>query len=659
MKKYGSLIISWLCPVYFIVFGFVGIKNGLHGPVHPDAEHVYLPAAQAWIEQGWSFFLSPESYRVVPLAYLWPALWGADPVSIRLANVGLWAGCVVFIWCTCRNMWGYLAGFVALAIFATHPLILGYFSTELTEPIFLFGIFGWIYSVSRMIGSEKSIDWIAVGIGAASLCVTLLSRPVLQIVAPGIFLLALSFYVVCGYSKNASNGVEENGARCIYFQLAVSTGMGLLIPIALVLKNGFVFGLWGLGTGAGTGLYLGTNPLFQGAEPAFLGLDYDVNILARILTGDDDHLALAGDRAAREAAMWQIFRMPFMEGFLFFAKKFWWWMVHHPAQMGSGGVLRKIRFIEWAIVLIYSVVVLKAVVAGARKGMADRAMDLKNALFSAFLLCMLMVMLAQLLPILYNNRYGAALLDPWIILLTSFGVAWFAKTVRVRVRIRKNSWAVSLRSGIGNSTGWFVFSILFVLLAVVAGNYFSRRPEKIQINPLSMGSKKTIFEIMDVSRASGQKMQEQGEGQWVSTEHVSVLHIAIDKQQVDAIAQANPFNAVWESDFSIAAPDGRSCKNVEAALRLENGEVVQPHNTRPLILAVRADGVPQKIVFHANHEMRPQAIASLRVVFHCPAGTRIRWGGTRFVESRHIHDAIKQLGDRPMRSLPASPSFLD
>ena len=85
---------TWIIPVGTCIYGYKYILARFHNPVMFDPQYTYLPAAKSLIEQGWSFFASPASYRVAPLTYLWPALWGADPSSIRIAHMGIWTACV-------------------------------------------------------------------------------------------------------------------------------------------------------------------------------------------------------------------------------------------------------------------------------------------------------------------------------------------------------------------------------------------------------------------------------------------------------------------------------------------------------------------------------------------------------------------------------------
>ena len=115
-----------------------------------DPQYTYLPAAKSLIEQGWSFFASPASYRVAPLTYLWPALWGADPSSIRIAHMGIWTACVCLLWHTCKNLAGATAAVISMVLLLLTPQLLLYFPSEMSEPLYLLGFFGWIHAMSAL-----------------------------------------------------------------------------------------------------------------------------------------------------------------------------------------------------------------------------------------------------------------------------------------------------------------------------------------------------------------------------------------------------------------------------------------------------------------------------------------------------------------------------
>ena len=74
LRGYLPSLVQWLLPAIATLIGWHTFSKRFGYPVHTDAELTYLPAARAFLEQGWAYLLNPESYRVVPLAYLWPAL---------------------------------------------------------------------------------------------------------------------------------------------------------------------------------------------------------------------------------------------------------------------------------------------------------------------------------------------------------------------------------------------------------------------------------------------------------------------------------------------------------------------------------------------------------------------------------------------------------
>ncbi|NZA02366.1 hypothetical protein H0I39_12450 [Ottowia beijingensis] len=73
---------AWLVPV--LVLAAIRLAEIWGRPTPHDAVYTYLPAAQRLTTEGLAFFLDPESYRMAPLAYIWPALWQFDQDAIRL-----------------------------------------------------------------------------------------------------------------------------------------------------------------------------------------------------------------------------------------------------------------------------------------------------------------------------------------------------------------------------------------------------------------------------------------------------------------------------------------------------------------------------------------------------------------------------------------------
>ena len=120
------------------------------GPVHFDAEHNYLPAARRLLDEGWQFFLDPESSRTAPLAFIWPARWGAQPQLIRLANSMLFMACILMLWQLGKLAGGARAALLATLLFVAHPELITYFPRELTEPTYVFGLILFLLSCATV-----------------------------------------------------------------------------------------------------------------------------------------------------------------------------------------------------------------------------------------------------------------------------------------------------------------------------------------------------------------------------------------------------------------------------------------------------------------------------------------------------------------------------
>lgn len=309
-------------------------------PVPFDATYSYLPAAERLLTDGPAFLLSRESYRVAPLTFLWPALWQLDQDAIRLANGALFLASAAMLWRTADLLGGSRAAVLAALLFVVNPELRHYFVAEWPEPFYVAGLSALMLASARLIlGTRHAARW--VGLGAFGLAATLLGRPVLQLMAPAALLLCLA--VACWpTAHHESRGTARS--------LAWMLGLGTLPALMVVIKNGLLFGLWGIATGSGAALYLGLHPLSQGTEPVYYGLGYDVNAVASMLPGTDgDHLHLASDRFLRDIAIETLQSYTWPERLAFLGRKLWWWLFHHPIGLTAAGYeLRGLRVFELA-----------------------------------------------------------------------------------------------------------------------------------------------------------------------------------------------------------------------------------------------------------------------------------------------------------------------
>ncbi len=617
----------WLWLIWPALACYIGIQHMdefMHLGVSFDAKHIYLPAAERFLREGWSFFKTPDSYRVVPLAYLWPALWQVDTEWIRWANCGLWIACVLFLWDSARQLGGERAGAIAMILWATNPEIYRYFPTELTEPVFVFGLLCWTWAMVRLF---KAPGPGCIAAAAVGLAITLLSRPVLQLVAPLILVVALVVWLRARHQPLREPTAAS--ARAI----AISVALGLLLPLSLVIKNGLVFGLWGLGTGSGTGLYLGTHPLFQGTEPAFLGFDYDNNLIAHLTANETDHLSLGADRAARAIGIWQLQAMPLGDAVQFLSRKLWWWLAHHPVTIPMyGGTLRKLRLFELASVLLALIVMARVAWTGGRaavlarlpQGTGSGAARMAAALF---FFAMWGALLTQLLPILYNSRYSTGLLDPWLVMLAACSLAWLLAPLTAS--LGRHNWSLQTQG----SSVLGVLSVPLILLLLTNSVYnYAKRHEVVRIDRPSESQR--VF-TLPADRITTQSLTPAGEHRWVTQDAVGVLSLDLSEQNLASLVQAHPDNAMWRLDLAIARPRGK-CKPLEVAYQRADGHILESY---PLVIP--ADGKTHASYIHGNRSLRPQEAGRLRLVFKCPAGTSITWSGTAFLASTHYLAAVQ------------------
>lgn len=122
------------------IIGWAKISAHFNDPIHFDAQYVLPPRSPSLSRTGMDLFFNPRQLSRCAIGLFMATLWGGDSSLIRMANAGLWTGCILFLWSTCSLLGSHRAGAIAVLLLACHPELPLYFSTELTEPIFLFGL---------------------------------------------------------------------------------------------------------------------------------------------------------------------------------------------------------------------------------------------------------------------------------------------------------------------------------------------------------------------------------------------------------------------------------------------------------------------------------------------------------------------------------------
>nr|BAH90518.1 hypothetical protein [uncultured bacterium] len=622
---------AWLVPV--MVLAVVRLAEIWGRPAPHDAVYTYFPAAKRLINEGFAFFLDPESYRMAPLAYIWPALWQLDQDAIRLANGALFLAAAAMLWRTADLLGGVRAALLTAALFVLHPELREYFVAEWMEPFYVAGVAALFLASARLIlGTPQPRRWIA--LGAFGLTMTLLGRPALQLMAPAMLLMCLVIVWWPSLHSTVARGVTQ--------QLAWMIALGLIPALIVVVKNGLLFGLWGLATGSGTGLYLGLNPISQGTEPAYYGLDYDVNALAGLAPGaHGDHLHLAADRFLRNIAIETLNSYTWSDRLVFFARKAWWWLFHHPvALVVSGNELRGIRVFELlsiaGAILVTGGLWLRqgrrrffqqfapvAVADGEDTVIVGRL----RAIAAALLLLGMLGLLAQLLPVLYNSRYSTGLLEPWLCVLT--GVSWAlmsrflgAEKVRDGTGVQ---WSLVARGRHGPailSKG----SALLLILSFALLLAHPRRIERASMDPLPNGMPTTLLAKIEASAGTDStNIARIGATSWQLRERPGALALPVMPSS-EVFSQPND-NALWRLRFAVKPPDGEKCRHAEVGFTAPRGNQAL---ASPLLNLIE-DGAMHEYVLHATQDLRPAEPGDLRIAYHCPVGTIVTWGGGEMV----------------------------
>ena len=352
--------------------------------------------------------------------------------------------------------------------------------------------------------------------------------------------------------------------------------------------------------------------------------------------------------------------MSFGEGLAFFARKLWWWMAHHPASLvAHGSALRKVRLFEWLALAFTAThmgwllwrhgwAALKQRVPTSSVAYPGEETHKESALRQGIvwvLLCALgSALLVQLLPILYNSRYSSALLDPFLMLLTGFNVAYLTHPYQFAGSWQRTHFNVGLASRIQISgvrarlwPGVLVVPALLLLSSLVFNTV--RRYEVVAIDPEHLGSYRIRMALPGNTLLSANGMEQQPDGKWRMTESPAALVIPVLAEQVAALQRPAFLNAIWEIGLSVSPPKKGRCR-AEVAY-------TQPATTNPWQrrswLRLNADSQTHLYELHANAELRPGAAGDLRIAFHCPAGTLVQWDGTRLLESTYTEKAQQRL----------------
>lgn len=641
------LAIIWLSAVSIIaLLGLkkiflqsIGIPNG-------DAELVYLPGARKILADPLGFMASDIlSYSVAPLGYIWPALWGADDFTTRLANCVLYLVCLYLVWRIASRLGGVIAGMAASLLWATTHTLLHAIPLVLTEAVFLFGFMLFIFgSVEAIASGNPKIRWFAAA--SAGLAITLLSRPVLQYIILGVLVLLLAGSTVL---RSRAGGAACANVRLIWRRSTCAVILALVLPLAVVIKNGVYFGNWALGTGAGAGLYYGVHPLHLGEEPYYTNFLYDVGHTASTINPQTrGNLEVSADKWQKQIAWHFIAQTTWRDNIRFFAAKARSWLIYSPVERHFGGHWRNRRLALAMLILAASAALTllwmkrgrNAVIqafellkppgeptgsaSDAPSGLVTAADARGMAFCYAALLLLVLAMVVQFLPILYNGRYNGAFLDPLFIILGSVSLGLLTR--HVSIPYRKAGAPVSI------DKKWLLAGLQVLVLALLVCGYYAlgkslARHERLTLDPHRLGPAEVVLDSDAFGTPATEGMAEDGPYAWRTTAWNTRLAVPLTIPEGKDLERV--YEAVWRLRLQVQGSVPASCRSVPASY----SHPAHASSPLPPEIFLARDGEMRTYAVSAGFGMRPKADGALILNFSCPIGTRVVWGGAELLRS--------------------------
>lgn len=593
MRFSSSRLLAWILLLLACVTQYLLVR-GIPATAPPfDFVHSYQPLAQRFLDQGVMTLWSDDSIRVAPMGYLWTALFGADPATIRSAHEWLGVLLCLLAFDTARRMHGLSAGLAAAWLVAVSPLIRLWLPLPLTEAPFMLFTAVWWWGLAGC--TRKSYAFALAAVVGATL--SILTRPVWLY---PILLLTLLAGVLWWWRRHAL-------AR----RMAVVHAAALVLPVLVMAKNAVMFDHAVLASGAGAALYYGQHPLTGGIEPPVIGLAYDEGLVMRELRVD--HLTPAGDRALKRIGTDFLLSRPIGES-----------LSEMPGRIGR--------------VLFFSNRDLEA------GPINERALRIAELLFAfaglwaarrqplAWLLgAGIAAQTMQLSLLLYTQRYSVGTLEYPLLLLGGVGAAAALRVVSQGLHRRRDGSRADPQPL--PAAVLAVGPIVLALLATgaIAAGYWVQRfvpVEQARIPNHGDYTRALPAEFPPAvwSPGAGAYRADQ-ESQADSGRRLLVRVRVADPKPVFGA------NDLWRLRMSIVPPDARRCRKAAASFAtLPTGE-----SGAEVAFLVRDDGQPHDYVLGANamtSALYPRGDGELRLTFYCPAGTRVRVQEAVLHESR-------------------------
>lgn len=597
-----------------------------------DAYWTYLPSARLFLSDPWSFLTADaSSIHVAPLSYIWPAIWGADPVITQVANSALYLLAVLLMWRLATRLGGLIAGMVATGLLVHFPELTSYIPQVLTESPYMFGLLLFLTGLAEYVLTDhRRMGWLTMA--AMGLAVTLLVRPVLQLYAVLAFICILCLLVAHYTKPHWFAGWE----RVVNRRTVLALALALLLPVLTVVKNGVYFNHWGISTGAGSGLFYGVSPFKMGMEPVFGGFEYDAGIVTREAdpATEGNPLRARSDHIQSRAAFSIIQSTSLQDNVAFFWFKFKAWMFYGPEDTFMRPKLRQFRVFEWLSILGAAACLAWRQWPAKRRRSLDAALPnedggaVRRLGLSTFILLLALGMAGQLLPVLYNIRYNIFLMDWLLMPLAGVGIAIMARLLCTRIQRPGLRHVLQALAAIG------LVSVLMAATGALSRS--AARHMSWSMDPARPGPTDLVLgrDAIGTPRMSNARMTAEETWELVATPGTLSIPLTVNQP-------LNFMDGIWRLKLTVTSPKpSRQCNAVNISLEQSAPETGW-YVPRP-ILHMHLDGKPHMYAIRGNGALRPAASGNLNLVFHCPAGTVVQWHGAQLLRSS-MPEAVRAL----------------
>lgn len=361
-----------------------------------DSVHTYLPLARQVMEDASRAFSSPDAYKVAPGAVVYMALAGADPVTIKMANLAISLTALALTFDAARRIGGRVAAVAAGWLYVLPHMLVEAGATLLGESPFVFLVALWLWASSCAAQARTGPHARAGHAGAVVLAGLALAAATLT---RATYMYWLPFAaVVFGLAAWRLKAPHRGAA----LRIAAIHLIAVVLVGAYMVRQNDTFGRPMVATGSGAALYFGSNPVLSGYEPPFFGLAHDEGTVV----GGLGHLSMEGDKRLMAVAKTMLRDLPTGELLQMYVRKLGAVLFFSRAHLDRHVLNDR----AWRVALVLLALL---GVWGARR----HPMGWMVAGAAAY-------QCAVHVPVLYNPRYSISALDVLFVLLAAQGVAW-------------------------------------------------------------------------------------------------------------------------------------------------------------------------------------------------------------------------------------------